>query len=202
MYFIVFLVAIIFSAILSLVTSGIISLGSHKDWWSIKDIPVGYYFAIYNVLIFGIFKLYFRNVRVFKIFLLRSLIKFNWIFKKIDNKVYSTNSDLNSLQEKSIGVWNLLLSDKSTTLNASLKSYSRSIQRGSLLIVLKGEMNDQTLIVMDTDGLNLFYEVYIPQTHSKEMASYFDKENEKRISSLENKKRIHLESQLSRIIKE
>jgi len=135
MYFIVLLVAIILSAILSFVTSGVINFGSSKNWWSLKDIPVGYYFLFYSIILFVIFRLYFKNVRIFKIFLLRSLIKFNWIFKKIDNKVYSTNTDLNSLQEKSIGVWNLLLNDKTSVLNTSLISYSRTIQRGSLLIV-------------------------------------------------------------------
>lgn len=202
MYFIVFLIAIIFSAILSFITYGVINFGSHKEWWGIKDIPVGYFFLLYSVISFIIFKLKFKSVGIFKFFLLRNLIRFNRIevFKKIDNNVYSTNNNTNSLQEKSIGVWNLLLNDKSSVLNASLLSYSRVIQRGSLLVVLKDKSEEHTLVVMDTDKLNLFYEVYIPKSYSKQMMSCFDKENEKRMNSVENEMLIQLESQLAKIV--
>lgn len=188
MYIILFLIIIIISSILSFITSGIEHIFRLNDpnWYML---PVGYFFVIYSTLLYLVYRLKFKKVRVLKFYFLRKLLTLNRMFTKIDSKVYSSNIEISSLQERSIKNWNSLLLDKTTILSTSLISQDRTIQRGSLLVVLRSNP-DTTLTAF---GVNLYYETFIPQLYSNEMISNFDKEQEKRMKMLESKKRSHIE---------
>lgn len=160
-------------------------------------IPLGYYFLGYSLFLIALYKLKFKNIRVLKFYLLRKVLRLNKMFKKIDFTINSEKTELSTLQEKSIINWDILLKDKSTQLNYSFyKSIyiKRSIQRGSLLVVLQSSSNENGFTLIDTGDRNLYYEVYIPHIHAREMTLYFDKEQEKRFTTLENRKRAHIES--------
>lgn len=196
MQIILFLIIIIISGVLSFLTSGIEHLFRSNDpqWYMI---PLGYYFLGYFVFLMALYKLKFKNIRILKFFLLRKVLKLNKAFKKIDFTINSEKTELSTLQEKSIKNWDLLLRDKSTQLNYSFYNsiyIKRSIQRGTLLIILQSNNNENIFTLIDTGEKNLYYEVYIPHIHANEMALYFDKEQEKRITTLENRKRAHIES--------
>lgn len=194
MQVILFLIIIIISGVLSFLTSGVEHLFKpNTTHW----IPLGYYFLGYSILLSTLYKLKFKNIRVLKFYLLRNILKINKTFKKIDFTINSEKTELNTLQEKSIKNWDVLLKDKSTQLNYSFYNSTyikRSIQRGTLLVVLQSNNNENNFTLIDTGDRNLYYEVYIPHIHAREMSLYFDKEQEKRITTLENRKRAHIES--------
>lgn len=196
MQIILFLIIIIISGVLSFLTSGIEHLFKYNDpqWYSI---PLGYYFLGYSVLLVSLYKLKFKNIRILKFYLLRNVLKLNRMFRKIDFTINNEKAELNSLQKKSITNWDILLKDKSTQLNYSFYNSTyvkRSIQRGTLLVILQSNNNESNFTLIDTGDMNLYYEVYIPHIHANEMSLYFDKEQEKRITTLENRKRAHIES--------
>ena len=196
MQIILFLIITIISGVLSFLTSGIEHLFRSNDpqWYMI---PLGYYFLGYSLFLLALYKLKFKNIRVLKFYLLRKVLRLNKMFKKIDFTINSEKTELSTLQEKSIINWDILLKDKSTQLNYSFyKSIyiKRSIQRGSLLVVLQSSSNENGFTLIDTGDRNLYYEVYIPHIHAREMSLYFDKEQEKRFTTLENRKRVHIES--------
>jgi hypothetical protein len=198
MYIVLFLLIVIISSILSFITSGVehIFRAGDKDWYMI---PLGYYFLAYSVLLFVIYKLKFKTPSIFKFFLLRNLSKLNSIFSKLETKVYDDKVEINSMQQKSIQSWNTLLKDPTTFLNSNLLTYTRFIQKGTLLIILKNR-TDINLTVMDTSKRSLYYQVFIPQKYADEMSILFDRELDKRMNSLESKKRTELESVISSII--
>jgi len=192
MYIVLFLFIVIISSILSFITSGVEHTfrAGDKDWYMI---PLGYYFLAYSVLLFVIYKLKFKTPLIFKFFLLRNLSKLNSIFSKLETKVYDDKVEINSMQQKSIQSWNTLLKDPTTFLNSNLLTYTRFIQKGTLLMILKNR-TDINLTVMDTPKRILYYQVFIPQKYADEMSMLFDRELDKRMNSLESKKRTELES--------
>jgi|GEM_PF-5339924 len=199
MYFIVVLIIVILSSILSFATSGIEHLVKmdDKNWYMI---PLGYYFLFYSILILTTLKLKFKNIRILKFFLLKKILKFNRLINNIGSRVYSSKTQLTPLQERAIKIWNSLIEDKSSSLNACVRTHDRFIQKGTILIILKNNA-DQILTIIDSGkGSNLFYEVYIPNFYLQEMTLFFDKEQEKRMNSFENRKRGQLESQLVNVI--
>jgi hypothetical protein len=138
-------------------------------------------------------------VGVLKFFLLRKVLKFNQAFKTLDNKVYSNRVELNSLQTKSINSWNNLLKDKSTLLVSytfNFTHHKRTIQRGGLLVVLKSNNGENILTFLDNDKINVYYEVFIPQSSATALCVSFDKECELRMTNIEEKKKNYLESLL------
>ena len=196
MQVILFLIIVIISGVLSFLTSGIEHLfKSNSSQWNM--IPLGYYFLGYSLILMALYKVKFKNIRVLRFYLLRNILKINKIFKQIDFTINNDKIELNTIQEKSIKNWNGLLKDKSTQLNYSFYNSThikRSILRGTLLIILQSNNNENTFTLIDTGDMNLYYEVYIPHIHASEMILYFDKEQEKRITTLENRKRSHIES--------
>lgn len=196
MQVILFLIIIIISGVLSFLTSGIEHLfKSNSSQWNM--IPLGYYFLGYSLILMALYKIKFKNIRVLRFYLLRNILKINKIFKQIDFTINNDKIELNAIQEKSIKNWNGLLKDKSTQLNYSFYNSThikRSILRGTLLVILQSNNNENTFTLIDTGDMNLYYEVYIPHIHASEMILYFDKEQEKRITTLENRKRSHIES--------
>jgi hypothetical protein len=160
-------------------------------------IPLGYYFLFYSVVSFIIYRINFKRKELFKIFLLRKLSKLNKVFSNFDNKVKFDGVKLTSMQEKGIKIWIALLKDKSSILNSNILTYNRTIHRGTLLLCLK--KNEGVLTLMDTN-INLFYEIFIPQKHLEDIGSLFDKEQDKRMSLVESKKRTELENVLMKLI--
>lgn len=199
MKFILFLFIIIVSGALSFASSGIehIIMSDDANW---KHLALGYYFVAYSFLLYLIYKLRFKRIGVLKFYLLRNLNKINKMFRNMDNKIYASGAELNSTQERVIDIFNSFLIDKSSVLNASLSTSTRTIQKGSALIVLK-TTEDSTITIIGGDDMNLLFEVYIPSSYSKEMIKSFDKEQEKRMSVMETKKRNQLESIIKQLEK-
>lgn len=196
---ILFLFIIIVSGVLSFVSSGIehIVMSGDTNW---KYLALGYYFTGYSLFLYLIYKLRFKRIGVLKFYLLRNLNKINKMYRSMDNKIYAGGAELNSTQERVIDIFNSFLTDKSSLLNASLSTSTRTIQRGSALIVLK-TTEDSTITIIGGDDMNLLFEVYIPSSYSKEMIKSFDKEQEKRMGVMETKKRNQLESIIKQLEK-
>ena len=192
MKIILFLFIIIVSGLLSFISSGVehIVMSGDTNW---KHLALGYYFTGYSLFLYLIYKFRFKRIGVLKFYLLRNLNKINKMYRSVDNKIYSSRSQLNSTQERVIDLFNSFLIDKSSLLNASLSTYTRTIQKGSSLIVLR-TTEDCTITIIGGGDVNLLFEVYIPSSYSREMIKSFDKEQEKRMSVMEIKKRNQLES--------
>ena len=191
MYIILFLLIIIFSSVLSFITSGFehIFKSGDSQWYMI---PLGYYFLFYSLISYLFYRIKYNNISLFKFSLLRKISKLNKFFHKIDNKV-TEKIEINSMQEISIKTWCSLLKDKSTILSANILTHNRVIQKGNLLIVLK-QRGDSMMTVMDTNDINIFYEIFIPQKYYEEIGILFDREQDKRMSLFESTKRKELES--------
>jgi hypothetical protein len=182
------------STCLSLFTSGI-EHNFIKSWY----VPVYYYTLGYAFILYLFYKLRFKRIGVLKFYLLRKISVYNKAFRDLDNKVYSSKVELNSLQEKSIRSWNNLLKDKSTLLISytfNSTHHKRTIQRGGLLLIFKSNNGENILTVLDDDKVNMYYEVFIPQSVANTMCNSFDKESETRMTYAENKKKNYLESLL------
>lgn len=180
------------TTILSFLTSGI-EHNFIKDWY----VPIYYYFVSYSMLLYLIYKIRYKRIGVLKFTILRKVSICNQTFRNIDSKVYSNKVELNSLQEKSIKSWNNLLKDK-TTLLISYTSNSthnkRTIQHDGMLLILKSNNGENMLTVLEDGRLNMYYEIFIPQSSAMVMCNSFDKESELRMTNMENKKKAFLES--------
>ena len=189
MYIILILIISILSAIFSFLTAGIEQMFNlNKTWY---DIPLGYFLIFYFFMFLLIFKIKFKRIKVLKIYLLRYLLILNKMFNKIDKKV-SYKIEITSLQERSIELWGSLLKDKLTLLNSSISSQTRMITKDSLTIILKSGQ-EKTISLIDTGDVKIFYEVFIPESLSRDMENFFDKEIDKRISLIENNQRSEIE---------
>lgn len=181
MKFVVATFILILSVVMSFITSGIEHrLDISKDW----NIHIFYYIVGYAIVGFSLFKIRFKNVRVLKFYLFRKLIKLNKVFHLIDSKVYSEKVELNNIQEKSIKLWNSLLKDKSVELQNCWNSSRRIIKKGSLICIFKYTIQDSSLIVMQNNGVKMFYDIFIPQKNANEMANLFDDTQQKKIDSM------------------
>lgn len=180
------------SIVLSLVTSGI----EHRLWVKEWYIPLVGYFAFFSLMGYLTFKIKFKNVNILKFYLFRKLIKLNKIFHLIDSKVINSERiDLTNIQEKSIKMWEKLLKDPTSELQYCYSSGRRIVKRGNLICVLKtGTSQESNMVIMQNNGVKMFYDIWIPQNSSKEMCSLFDNVQEKKVNQLIEKEKQSIEN--------
>lgn len=198
MYFILYLLIAIISSVFSFVTSGaehVITNQANIKGWSM--IPLGYYFVFYTIISYIVYRIKFKKISTFKVYLLRVVSKLNRKFNTFDDKVKFDKVELTPMQQKAGRIWSSLLKNKSTILSSSISTHTRSIQRDKFLISLR--QRDGILTLMNTE-MNLFYELFIPHKMHEELASTFDKEQEKRMNLTETEKRNELEEVLMNLI--
>lgn len=194
MRFIIGFFLLTISLSLSYISSGVehyIMYKINKEWITT---PLFVYFIGYCIILFIIFRIRFKTANIFKIYLLRKLIKLNRIFH---SKVYNEKVELNSLQEKSIKMWQKLLKDNSSNLDHCSESGRRIIKRDSLTCILKSTIQESNLIIIQNNGTKLFYDIFIPQKNSTEMSNLFDETQRKRIDLMIEKEKKSIEDALN-----
>jgi hypothetical protein len=178
------------SIVLSLISSGIEHRMFVRDWY----IPLLAYFGFFALMGYITFKIRFKNVRILKFFLFRKLLSLNKAFHLIDSKIYSEKIDLSAAQEKSLKMWNKLLKDPNVELQTCNVSGRRIIKRGSLICILKSTMQESNLVIMQNNGVKIFYDIFMPQKNANEMTNSFDSIQEKRINLLIEKEKESIEN--------
>lgn len=190
-----------FIIVFSIITAGIfywtglveLSTVSFKLW-------VPFFIAVY----YGLYKIRFKNRRVFKFFLLRQWIKFNRYFQKLDNKVVHGNSDeMQPIQKKALKLWTLLLKDSDSVLHYSADSGERQLKTSTTLIILSEFKQDYNIVMFDKSsaGFN-FYETKIFSQYIQLFSKPFDMEMNKRMIDSEQKWRKIVEDSLEDVFKE
>ena len=176
------------SAFLSFITSGVVNILEAENIIS-YNIPISLYFLGYSIINLIIFKIYFREIKFFKISVYKKIIKLTRLFNKIENKVNSVD-DLNDLQKNAIKLWVTLLKNPYVKLHSHLSnpsSLTRVIEKGSTLIILKQNQNEYNFTIMDSN--NIFYEVYIPNNQIENVCELFDDECLRRINIIQSSKK-------------
>jgi hypothetical protein len=159
-----------------------------------KHTALYYYFIAYLFISFTSFKLIFKTSRVLKFYLFRQVIRLNRAFHMIDSKVYNNENDLNKIQERSLKMWNELLKDNSSELISCYNSSRRIIKRKNLICILKVTSHESNLVIMQNNGVKLFYDVFIPQSKSTDMAIHFDEIQQRRIDIMIQQEKISIEN--------
>jgi len=125
---------------------------------------------------------------------MRKLASLNSVLNFIDKKVITSNKAvLNSLQAKSVEKWYALIEDKSSILTSC--GSDQVIQKGTVLCCMKSG-SDSILTVTDSSNVNIFYDIYIPQSVANDMIKEFHKEQVGRINKIMDDKRDYIASMI------
>jgi hypothetical protein len=185
---------------ISIVISSLLAISGIVEY---SKIPYNYYLIGSIFLSFVLFKVKFRKLRHFKIYLLRNFVRFNTLFKKVDNKMYLKEVIiLTSMQEKSINLWKACLSDRKAVLLAAIKTSQRQIETENLLISLSPFSPAESIMtIFDvSDNRRCLYEVHIPDRYLDDICISFDSEIQKRIVNIENNKRKAIDDDLDSLL--
>jgi len=182
--------------IFSVILSGLTVL---SDLHQTTGISFSTWLMTFGLVGFIYYKIKFKKIGIFRIFIYREYIKLNNFFKKIDKTVSYDNKEfkINPIEEKAIKLWKLYLKDNDSYLSCSISKGTRQIEKDNLLLLLSPQEYDDylmTIIESERDKSQL-YEVVISRKNISLVVSSFDNENEKRMSGSEDDKRnsIHIE---------
>lgn len=125
-----------------------------------------------------------------------------WI-KSLDKSITMDNQKLSPYQEKAIKLWRLCIKDENTKMAYNTLGI-RQIEKGNLFITYTPEDGSSyimTIMDISDDRKNLF-EIHIPSRYASYALDVFDTEMEKRMKKVENKKRLIIESDIDKLLKE
>lgn len=188
--------------ILSFVFSGVLVIYDIDDY---TNISFWYWILIFLVVNTALFKVIFKNEKRFKYKLFRGIIRVNRLFKKVDKVYYYTPSDsMSVMQEKSIKLWNLCLTDSTSKLSYSNSKQIRQIEKDNMMLILSPSgIGESKMIIMDTSSAkSYYYEIKLPDRLSENIILTFDTENESRVLLSEKRKSSLIQDDLDKLIKQ
>jgi len=133
----------------------------------------------------------------------RARLQINWREKK-KQLLSSKKPEINSMQKRTIELFNTLLKNKKTTLNHSPESKIRFIESDFLWVTMSSAGNMNYLINIIDESIKddaHSHEVYIPTEYAHLMMDEFDLELEKRFRAMEAAKKRVVVDEIDKLIK-
>ena len=174
----------------------------------LTTVPMQVYVILLAGINFILYKVKYKNLKVFRFAVFRAYINAVKLTKRVDKKINvpkgSSYASILQHQEKAIKLWRACLRNKDSQLSSSITTSERQIVRNNIMIILTpNDKMGSTMIIFDIDQQKrCLYEVEINSKTSPEVCNFFDLEMQKRMRNAETARRMLIDEDLDKLIRD